>query len=63
VRGSGWVWGKAVTGAGGGRLWKGISHVVDWCECCTSFSLRQQSTRRFIVSDTDCLLLCASMPV
>ena len=61
MRGSGWVWGKAVTGTGGGRLWKGISHVVDWCECCTSFSLRKHPTRRFVVSDADCLLLCASI--
>ena len=61
MRGSGWVWGKAVTGAGGGRLWKCISHVVDWCECCTSFSLRKHPTRRFLANDTDCLLLCASI--
>eukprot|EP00662_Eupelagonemidae_sp_cell21_P013318 gene13319-37815_t len=30
VRGSGFVWGKRITGNRGGRLWRGLSHVVDW---------------------------------
>ena len=30
VRGSGFVWGKLITADKGGRLWRGLSHVVDW---------------------------------